>query len=77
MNNNQAAIDDLAWEITKAVTNCRHEISDKKIVLMIDGNGDGHNSLSQLMRRVRTALLQNGVRPGEHSNPATQLDMQV
>jgi hypothetical protein len=52
-------IDELAWEITHAVTNCPHQIDDGKIVLKFSPKSEGHNALNQLVRRVEAILKSN------------------
>ncbi|TLX17095.1 hypothetical protein [Rhizobium sp. MHM7A] len=58
-NDKSKKIDDLAWEITRAVTNCPHDINAEKIILKFEGNSEGHNALNQLIRRVKAALAAN------------------
>lgn len=49
-------IEELAWEITKAVTACPHEIDDEQVVLRYTSRSEGHNALNQLSRRIKAIL---------------------
>lgn len=53
------AIEDLAWEITKAVTACPHQIDNEKVVLRYMPRSEGHNALNQLSRRIEAILSTN------------------
>lgn len=52
-------IDELAWEITRAVTDCPHQIDAENVVLKFTPNSEGHNALNQLLRRVKAILATN------------------